>query len=73
MESCLLDFLEIRTEEPYEGKLHVRICGGSGRVTGCFYPELLNWELGAFVKVHRILRVFVKLSVEYLSTGYTKR
>ena len=26
-------------EEPYEGKLHVRICGGIGRVTGRFYPE----------------------------------
>jgi len=27
-------------EEPYEGKLHVRVCGGIGRVTGRFYPEI---------------------------------
>ncbi len=26
-------------EEPYEGNLHVRICGGIGQVTGRFYPE----------------------------------
>ena len=27
------------TEEPYEGNLHVRFCGGYGRATGCFYPN----------------------------------
>jgi hypothetical protein len=33
-------FQVIGTEEPYERNLHVRICGGSGWVTGCFYPEI---------------------------------
>ena len=28
------------TEEPDEGNLHVRICGGTGRVTGWSYPDL---------------------------------
>ncbi len=27
------------TEEPDEGNLHVRICGGAGRETGRLYPE----------------------------------
>ena len=31
-----------RTEEPDERVAHVRICGGSGRETGCFYPEADN-------------------------------
>jgi len=31
-------------EEPYAGKLRVRVCGGSGRVTARFYPERLTGE-----------------------------
>jgi len=37
---CLFGFQVIGTEEPYEGNFHVRDCGGSGRVIGCFYTEV---------------------------------
>ena len=36
---CLFGFHVNGTEEPDVGNLHVRVCGGSGRVIGCFYPE----------------------------------
>ncbi len=46
---CLFGFQVIGTEEPYEGNLHVRVCGGSGWVTGCFYPELGQTRAGFFL------------------------
>jgi hypothetical protein len=40
-------------EEPYEGNLHVRICGGIGQVTGRFYPEPDAAEGASFLGFER--------------------